>query len=843
MPIEGSGARAVRRRARHLRERRRGLPEAIHGRPGTAGRGVVFVLLALLPVTFSKETTESFEYPKVILLQLGAIALAGLGATRLARRGLVPGDGRRLLAMLRDPVVVGILLVTVSACVSTATSISPLVSLLGAHESFAGLTTIAAYTTLFCATRALVEGPADARGLLLAPVMAASIAGMYGLVQLAGLDPLAWGRTSEFGGITRPFATMGHPNFLAAYLVMVLPLGLVVLREAALQRRRVMTGFLGLSTVVSLALIVASVSRGAWLALAVALVVLALGLPLVRERRGALTVTLAASGLLLIVMVIAALAGGRGGLLQAVADRTRHLFDMDSRWHIWAASLRLFRQHPVFGAGLDTFQVAFARERTVDYWLIEWNGSPTKAHNELLHVLATQGLLGGVAVLTMTIALAWSLLRALRRAEAVDRPWLLAIAAGVAAFCVQNLVSFTVVGCGALAVVLAAMASRLAADPHGAGSDGPSAAAARVGISTVLVLAIFLHNAPQGGFPERPAALVGAFLVLTALALGALAAWPMVRPGEPDARRPVAGTRVRLARWWAIAGVWLGAAGLAWIVVVQPLEANRAARRGIRLAAADSRTAIEWLVRAVQLDPRRDLYWAKLGSVTHARAAAVTDAGERARLLALARRAHERSIGLVPANAHNYANLGRVLGDLASAGRASPPEVWEAFDAALRIDPNNAYFYAQAADAAFAAGDAARARRYAEAGSARYPGFALTRAQLGQLALVEGRLDEAERVLHAALQADWHGARGARASAASNLAAVYLRGGRAVAALEAASRVLDEVPDHADARFNLGRALEMLGRLGEAAREYRRILVRTPDHSAAREALRSLGRP
>ena len=132
--------------------------------------------------------------------------------------------------MLRDPVVVGVLLLTLSAAASTVGSISPLVSLLGADQSFAGLITVTAYAVLFFATRSLVAGPADARVLLLAPVIAANVAGAYGVVQLAGLDPSAWRRTSEFDGATRPFATMGHPNFLAAYLVMALPLGLAFLR-------------------------------------------------------------------------------------------------------------------------------------------------------------------------------------------------------------------------------------------------------------------------------------------------------------------------------------------------------------------------------------------------------------------------------------------------------------------------------------------------------------------------------------------------------------------------------------------------------------------------------------
>ena len=399
------------RRARRLRAaRHRGPARQIAGRPGAAGRAVLFVLLVVLPIAF--------------------------------------------------------LLVTLSAAASTVTSISPRVSLLGAHESFAGLTTITAYAVLFFATRSLVVGQPDARVLLLAPVIAATVAGAYGVVQLVGLDPLAWRRTSEFGGVTRLFATMGHPNFLAAYLVMVLPLGLAFLHEAVLRRRWFVAAVLGLSTALSLVAIGASVSRGAWLALAVALIVIAVGYFGTGERRGVAAVTVATAGLFLALGLVTVLMGRQDGVVAGVAHRAQHLFDADNRWHIWTAALRLFWRQPVFGAGLDAFQLAFAGERTVDYWLVEWNGSPAKAHNELLHVLATQGLLGAVAALGLTMGLAVALIRAVRRAETSSRPWLVALAAGVAGFYVQNLVSFTVVGCGALAVVLAAIASRLASDPH-----------------------------------------------------------------------------------------------------------------------------------------------------------------------------------------------------------------------------------------------------------------------------------------------------------------------------------------------------------------------------------------
>src|SRR5205807_364295 len=94
----------------------------------------------------------------------------------------------------------------------------------GGDESYAGLETVLGYLALFLATRALCRHPVAGRRLLAAVVPATAVASAYALVQLAGLDPVTWDNLSLFAGRFRPFSTLGHPNFLAAYLVLAVPL-------------------------------------------------------------------------------------------------------------------------------------------------------------------------------------------------------------------------------------------------------------------------------------------------------------------------------------------------------------------------------------------------------------------------------------------------------------------------------------------------------------------------------------------------------------------------------------------------------------------------------------------
>src|SRR5581483_7268740 len=121
----------------------------------------------------------------------------------------------------------------------------------------------------------------------------------------------------------------------------------------------------------------------------------------------------------------------------------------------------IFHDHPVLGTGPDTFQLAFGMKRTAAYWQVEWNATPTRAHNELIHTLATQGLVGAGALLAVLLGLGFAGWRAWRRAPAAARPLVLAVLAGAVAFLVESAFSYTVIACGTLFVTFLGLLSRL----------------------------------------------------------------------------------------------------------------------------------------------------------------------------------------------------------------------------------------------------------------------------------------------------------------------------------------------------------------------------------------------
>jgi O-antigen ligase len=765
-----------------------------------AGQALLLFHLVLSPVAFGYATAEIFEHNKVALLLLVALSLLALGTLGLRPR--------------REPVALGFLLFSGSALVSTVTSLSPWSSLTGHPESPAGLPVLLAGTVLFFATRALCATPDEARRLLAAPVLGAAVAATYATLQLLGLDPIPWVRTASFEGAVRPFATLSHPNFLGAYLAMAFPLVAFFASRAIARRQWLATGGLTLVGLLSLLAIATSLSRGAWLALGAAVLVLLVGAYLLGHRRavaltGGLGLVLAA-GLVGAVLLLREPDGAAAPLL----ERARQLTESSGRLHIWRAAWHIFLEHPLVGSGLDAFWLAFQRHRTPEYWLLEWNTTPYKAHDGLLHVLATQGLLGAAAALFLAGGLVLAGRRAWKRASAEERPLLLALFAGLAAFYVQGLVSFTVAATGTLFVTFAGLLSRLGgpgteASPEPSRGLGRSAFALTLAVSGVLALLVFAHNfhggAPPADSGHSPQHI--ALLILTASLAATLFSvlWTEWREPEPPTAQPSKSSPRAGSRWLEV-GRWAAAAVLAFFLVVRPTLASRASREGDGLLGRSPVQAAGHFERAVALDATRPLYFTKLGTALHLATRSTASPEERKQLLSRAREAFQRALTLVPEDARLHAGLGGLLAELALQGEATAAQVFAAHDGALERDPNNANLYVQAAQSALVLGDVSSAQRYATRAAGLYPHFGPPRAQWGYVTLVTGYPETAVRLLRESLEGEWHGDESGRLVASTNLAA----------------------------------ALLTLGRREEALAQYRDILTVQPDHPLALEALRRL---
>jgi O-antigen ligase len=679
------------------------------------GRSLLWLALLGTAVLFSARTTESFERPKVALVQAIAVVLACLmAALAVSAHPGWPRVRAGALALARDPLSLGILLSLAAAAASTAASISPRTSLLGAQGSFAGLLTLAALAVLFFAARRLCGDPSAAQAVLAGAVIGLGVAVAYGVAQVTGLDPFQWDATITFAGVRRVFSTQGHPNSLAQLLAAGTPLAVLFFLRAWRSERYGQAGVLALVVAGALGLTLLTVSRAGALALGAALVVaVSCARPGLGKRAASTLLPLLGA---VALAAVAALAFDPDGGLAALAGRLSGAADpavlhRDLRRHLWAGAWAAFRDHPALGVGLDCLWLAFGRYRTAAGWAAEWGETPLKAHAQPLEILATRGLLGGAAALVLLFGAGRAAMRAVRRPDA-DRGLAVAIVSSLAALGAHCLFHFPTAAGATLAATLAGILSRLA-------EAGP-----REGEAVVC---------PKAGLGALVAAVAAVYLVVVVpLRADVLArsATVLVHTDPPRAvalgREAVRLDPSRDVPWLRLAAA-LQAAGAA--------TSDPAARRAL---LEDARRAAE---RAVALVPVSAYDQAHLGTLLADLEREKPALAGRDEVEAVCRKA----VDLDPVNADI---LVAAAGGALAAGDLDRARAW-----AERCAQHYPGFATPLA--VLGAVSLAEGRRLAEGG-----------------ATGEGRrsFEEAVRLLKAALAGDWHGDDRARAAAEENLA-------------------------------------------------------------------------
>ena len=576
-------------------------------RTNTARAGLLIACLVVLPLLFWRSTVENFETPKVSFLLATVLLLVTLA---LSRRSVAFDASRIRGAWGRlDPVALSACAVLVSALLSTVGSKLWRYSLFGVEPTHGGLPTITALVVLLFATRSHLPDRQALNGLLAAPVVASAFLGLYACLQAVGLDPLPWSNTSDLAGWFRPFATLGHPSHLGGYLSMTLPLTLAFLLRGARQGKRWSAAALGVLMLAELAALALSLARGGWIGAALSLsafLVLTLrGSP--RPMRRAL-MALAALGTTLAGLTLATPSGRQlfGGVLERALR-----FRESPRGYLWSAALKIFKENPLFGSGLETFQFEFLKHRPVGYWLLEWGRTPATAHSEPLQILATQGAFGAMATVALVVSLLWAGRRALRRAPTDERVFVAAVVAGLIGFCAQAAVGFSVVAMSSLFAAYAGILSGYARP--GAGSTGaspfrkPLLAVLLIGGGVFGAVSVLVQGlvGPNGhfAFAGRAPVIAAMGVLLVATIFGA---WSVLRVMSGEEENPLSRAEDRLepgieVRWThrlRAAGLVVAMGLLINPLVIRPLRVSKACRLGLQWMQVDPSRAATAFERA-----------------------------------------------------------------------------------------------------------------------------------------------------------------------------------------------------------------------------------------------------
>lgn len=390
-----------------------------------------YALFALVPIVFTSNTSELFEFNKMWLtfgLTL-TIAASWVGKMILERQ----------IQIKRTPLDIPILLFLLSQLVSTIFSMNPHVSWWGYYSRFnGGMLSLLAYAFLYFAFVSNIE-KRDLFKHIYITIASGVFVALWGLPSHFGYDPTClvfrgtfdvscW--TFAFQPKVRIFSTLGQPDWLSAYLVYLIPLTTAFGMWFESRKQKIWSySFLAITFLFYLDFLYTK-ARSGFVGIVVAMIIF-FGYYIAVNWKSFVHKSLLSSAkkhvFFLLTILFFAIStfvvgspfsqldpvslSGVIHLLQkekqaAVAKAvptptpqpTQELGGTDSgkiRLFVWRGAWEVFLHNPLFGTGVETFAYAYYQYRPAGHNMTsEWDYLYNKAHNEYLNYLATTGAFG-----------------------------------------------------------------------------------------------------------------------------------------------------------------------------------------------------------------------------------------------------------------------------------------------------------------------------------------------------------------------------------------------------------------------------------------------------------------
>ena len=410
----------------------------------------LLILVISLPLAFNPKFLDAFALPKVTILRVIVLIMLSSWIVKTVERGE--------FTWRKSPLNLPVLIFVFVTFIATIFSTNPYHSFFGQHMyHMEGLWAILIYATLYFLVIANLD-VLKIRKIILVFLIASAITVVYGLLQHFGIDFVNWQISSK----ERIWSSMGNPNFFAGFLVMAIPLSIVVL----LDWRRKNGNKLSLKTGLLIALLCFQLlclnftySRASWIGLFFGLVIIAI---LWRRQLGKMRKIFKFTSLVLFIALLfvfsfKAIEMRRlalknlepletHGLISKTAKRLVSIIDLNeadaaSRISGWKSALEIIKERPLLGIGPDTLSINFRRYAFPEFSRLIGKAlaNPAYAHNEVLQIAATMGMVGLLSYL-------WLLLSYFRTVTKFPNlhqdPIVVGIAASITAVLVNNLFSF-----------------------------------------------------------------------------------------------------------------------------------------------------------------------------------------------------------------------------------------------------------------------------------------------------------------------------------------------------------------------------------------------------------------
>ncbi|MDP3994772.1 MAG: O-antigen ligase family protein, partial [bacterium] len=346
-----------------------------------------YILFFFTPLALWPFTSELFEFNKMVLVYVLTTLITGTWIIRMVLE--------KKIIFRRTILDIPLICFLVTSLLSTIFSIDPRTSIFGYYSRFnGGLLSAISYTLLYWAYVSNMDQK-KTLSVIRYTLLAAVLVCIYGILEHFGIDKDLWVQDVQ----NRIFSTLGQPNWLAAYLVALIPLTWsFALRKHA---------WLILNLLFFITLLFTK-SRSGILGFAVADAIF-WGLILWKHKKEYLRQFVICH---FFFLIIAGMVGTPwtptkvsvpkpAGPALEVGGGTE---SGEIRKIVWKGAIDIWKHNILLGTGPETFAFAYYMHRPVEHNLVsEWDFIYNKAHNEYLNIMANTGTLGLVSYLAVVI--------------------------------------------------------------------------------------------------------------------------------------------------------------------------------------------------------------------------------------------------------------------------------------------------------------------------------------------------------------------------------------------------------------------------------------------------------
>jgi tetratricopeptide (TPR) repeat protein/O-antigen ligase len=389
-----------------------------------------------IPLFFNIYSSRIFEPDKITILRTFALIVLAAWILKLLEQGGIKWEKIEYKGSLSKtisgiPLLIPVIGLGVVYSIATVFSVTTRISLFGSYQRLQGTFTSLSYLVIFASVVANLRKRSQVERLITVAILTSLPVGLYGILQKFEIDPVPWG-----GNVTNRIASnMGNSIFIAAYLIMVVPLTLGRIIEAF---RKILSEDENLGTnvvratiyvfiaAVELIAIYMSGSRGPFLGLLAGLFFMFILLSVYWRKRWLTITTIGTAALMGVFLVLLNIPNGPLEFIRQIpgVGRFGQVLDLDQRTSqvrilIWTGASELVLPHdplvfpdgstdklnflrPLIGYGPESMYVAYNQFYPPELGRVEKrNASPDRSHNETWDSLVTTGLIGFLAYLLL----------------------------------------------------------------------------------------------------------------------------------------------------------------------------------------------------------------------------------------------------------------------------------------------------------------------------------------------------------------------------------------------------------------------------------------------------------